>query len=272
MRSAIMNDYDPTSHSPAGSAPATMAVQARRPSVRRLLSKKKGGLIVAAGLTCAVAGVTVGTPAAADPSSSASPLSATATSSPTATPSLPAGGGPVAEPSEGGATGIVDTTSTSGFTFSTATGVKVTVDETSSTTYKNGTHHVSAKAVRKGTSVLVLGTVSSATITATQVIVQPGGDGGAAAAKAAGVIPFQQGTPSPAKSVGQIPDYTEGEGTIVSGTTADKATKAAQAVVPGGVNNRVVELSGGEYEVHNVGVNWPHHVFVSKDFKVLGYE
>ena len=113
-----MNDYDPTSHSPAGSAPATMAVQARRPSVRRLLSKKKGGWIVAAGLTCAVAGLTgAGTSAAADFSSSASSLSATATSSPTATPSLPAGGGPVAGPSAGGATGIVDTTSTSGFTF-----------------------------------------------------------------------------------------------------------------------------------------------------------
>jgi hypothetical protein len=127
--------------------------------------------------------------------------------------------------------------------------------------------------VKKGASVLVLGTVDTATITATQVIVQPGSDGGAAAAEAAGVIPFQQGTPSPTKSVGQIPsDYTEGDGTIVSGTTANKATKAAQAVVPGGIVNRVVELSDGEYEVHNISINWPHHVFVSKDFKVLGYE
>lgn len=268
-----MNDYDPTSHSPAGSAPATMAVQARRPSVRRLLSKKRGGWIVAVGLTCAVAGVTgAGTSSAADFSSSASPLSATAASSPTATPSVPAGGGPVAEPSAGGATGIVDTTSTSGFTFATATGVEVTVTEASSTKYKKGAHRASDRAVKKGASVLVLGTVDSATITATQVIVQPRGDGGAAAAEAAGVIPFQQGTPSPAKSVGRIPDYTEGEGTIVSGKTADKATKAAQAVVPGGINDRVVQLSDGEYEVHNISVNWPHHVFVSKDFKVLGYE
>jgi hypothetical protein len=153
--------------------------------------------------------------------------------------------------------------------MSTATGVKVTVDETSSTR----TLGASAKAVKKGASVLVLGTVNSATITATQVIVQPKGDGGAAAAKAAGVISFQQGTPSPTKKVGQVPsDYTEGAGTIVSGTTANKATKAAQAVVPGGINNRVVKLSDGEYEVHNISVNWPHHVFVSKNFKVLGYE
>ncbi|MEV6054513.1 hypothetical protein [Streptomyces sp. NPDC052107] len=144
----------------------------------------------------------------------------------------------------------------------------MTVDETSSTK----TLGASAKAVKKGASVLVLGTVDSATITAAQVIVQRGGDGGAAAAKAAGVIPFQQGTPSPSKSVGQIPDYTEGEGIIVSGTTAYKAVNAAQAIVPGGINDRVVKLSDGEYEVHNISVNWPHHVFVSKDFKVLGYE
>jgi hypothetical protein len=265
-----MNDYDPTNHSPAGSAPATVAVH--RPRVRRLW-KKKGGWVVAAGLTCAVAGLTgCGTSAAANSASSASSPSATATT-PTAKPSLPAGGGPVTGPAAGGSTGIVDTTSTSGFTMATATGVKVTVDETSSTIYEEGSRSASARDVKKGTSVLVLGTVDSATITATQVIVQPGGDGGAAAAKAAGVIPFQQGTPSPSKTAGQVPsDYTEGEGTIQSGTTADKATKAAQAVVPGGIVDRVVKLSDGEYEAHNISVNWPHHVFVSKSFKVLGWE
>jgi hypothetical protein len=151
--------------------------------------------------------------------------------------------------------------------MSTATGVEVTVDETSSTK----THDAPAKAVKKGVSVLVLGTVDSATITATQVIVQRGGDGGAAAAAAAGVIAFQQGTPSPTKTVGQIPsDYTEGDGTIVSGSTANKATEAAQAVFPGGIVDRVVKLSDGEYEAHNISINWPHHVFISKNFKVVG--
>jgi hypothetical protein len=29
-------------------------------------------------------------------------------------------------------------------------------------------------------------------------------------------------------------------------------------------------LSNGEYEVHNIGVNWPHHIFVSTGFKVVG--
>jgi hypothetical protein len=265
-----MNDYEPTSHSSAGSAPATTAVQERRPSARRLLSKKKGVWIVAAGLTCAVAGLAgAGTASAAD-LSSASSLPAAATTSPTP---APIGGGPVAAPSDGGATGVVDSKSTTSFTFRTATGVEVTVDEDSSTKYKVGIFPASASAVKNGESVLVLGLVNNSTITATQVSVQLWGDGGAAAAQAAGVIPFQQGVPSPTQSVGQIPaDYTEGEGTIVSGTTADKATAAAQAVVPGGVVNRVVELSDGEYEVHNISINWPHHVFVSKNFKVLGYE
>ena len=39
---------------------------------------------------------------------------------------------------------------------------------------------------------------------------------------------------------------------------------------PGGIVDRVVKLSNGEYEVHNIGVNWPHHIFVSQDFQVLG--
>jgi cytochrome c-type biogenesis protein CcmE len=262
-----MNDYEPSSHSPAGSAPAITAVQDGRPRVRRLLSKKNGALMVVVGLTCAAAGLVGAGPA------SAADLSSSASSPATSPTAPPTGGAPVSGPADGGATGIVDSKSTSSFTFATATGVEVTVSEDAATKYEVGNRPTSASAVKKGESVLVLGLVNSATITATQVIVQPRGDGGAAAAQAAGVIPFQQGVPSPTQSVGQIPSgYTEGQGTIVSGTTADKATVAAQAVVPGGVVDRVVELSDGEYEVHNISINWPHHVFVSKDFKVLGYE
>ena len=76
---------------------------------------------------------------------------------------------------------------------------------------------------------------------------------------------------STSKQVGQIPaNYSEGSGTIVSGTTAYKATEAALAAYPGGVVDRVVKLSNGEYEVHNIGVNWPHHVFVNQGFEVIG--
>ena len=86
-----------------------------------------------------------------------------------------------------------------------------------------------------------------------------------------GVVPFHQGVPSTSKTVGQIPaDYTQGSGTLASGTTANKATEAALAAYPGGIVDRVVELSNGEYEVHYIGVNWPHHIFVNQDFKVIG--
>jgi hypothetical protein len=85
------------------------------------------------------------------------------------------------------------------------------------------------------------------------------------------VIPFKRGAPSASKKVGQIPaNYKQGSGTVVSGTTANKATKAALAAYPGGIVDRVVKLSNGEYEVHNIGVNWPHHIFVNQHFKVVG--
>jgi hypothetical protein len=155
--------------------------------------------------------------------------------------------------------------------MSTSAGQKVTVNEASSTTYQKGTSSTSVSAITKGESVLVLGTTSGTTITATQVIVQPTGSGGAPASSAAGVIPFQRGAPTTSKQVGQIPaNYSQGSGTIVSGTTANRATEAALVTYPGGVVDRVVQLSNGEYEVHNIGVNWPHHIFVNQDFKFIG--
>jgi hypothetical protein len=173
-------------------------------------------------------------------------------------------------PAAGGASGTVGSISTSGFTMTTPAGQKVTVAEASSTTYENGTSPVSASAITTGKPVLVLGTTSGTTITATQVIVQPAG-GGSATSAAAKVVPFQRGAPTTSKQVGQIPaNYSQGSGTIVSGTTANSATEAALAAYPGGVVDRVVKLSNGEYEVHNIGVNWPHHIFVNQDFKVVG--
>jgi hypothetical protein len=155
--------------------------------------------------------------------------------------------------------------------MTTSAGQKVTVNQVPATTYQNGTSSTSESAITTGEPVLVLGTTSGTTITATQVIVQPTGDGGSAAYSAAGVIPFQRGAPTTSKQDGQIPaNYSEGSGTIVSGTAANKATEAALAAYPGGVADRVVQLSNGEYEVHYIGVNWPHHIFVNQDFKVVG--
>jgi hypothetical protein len=162
-------------------------------------------------------------------------------------------------PAAGGAIGTVESVSSSGFTMTTPAGQAVTVADTS------------AGSVKEGESVLVLGTTDGTEITATQVTVQPAG--AEPSSTAAEVVPFQQGSPSASKEVGQIPaDYSEGSGTIVSGTEANKATEAALAAYPGGVVDRVVKLSSGEYEVHNIGVNWPHHIFVNQEFKVVGAE
>jgi hypothetical protein len=199
-------------------------------------------------------------------------VSATSSSSPAASSSS---GGARSNarsgPAAGGSSGTVSSVSTSGFTITTSAGQKVTVKEASSTTYQKGTALISASAITAGEPVLVLGTTNSTTITATQVTVQPAGSENSAASTAAGVVPFQKGAPATSKTVGQIPaDYTQGSGTLASGTTANKATEAALAAYPGGVVDRVVELSNGDYEVHYIGVNWPHHIFVNQDFKVIG--
>jgi hypothetical protein len=173
-------------------------------------------------------------------------------------------------PAAGGVVGTVSSVSTSSFTVSTSAGQKVTVHKTSSTTYRKGTSSTTASAITTGRPVLVLGTTNGTTITATRVIVQPA-DGAPTTSSPSKVVPFTRGAPTTSKQDGKIPaNYSEGSGTIVGGTTANKATEAALAAYPGGVVDRVVKLSNGEYEVHNIGVNWPHHIFVSKSFKVVG--
>jgi hypothetical protein len=227
-------------------------------------------------------GVVIGLTVSLTTSSSATAGHVASTGSSAAPPAAGASGGPRGPigsggggsnarsgPAAGGAVGTVSSVSTSSFTLSTPAGQKVTVNEASSTTYLNGTSSTSASAITTGEPVLVLGTVNSTTIAATQVTVQPAG--GSATSSSAAVVPFQPGAPSTAKTVGQIPaDYSQGSGTIVSGTTANQATEAALAAYPGGVVDRVVQLSNGEYEVHNIGVNWPHHIFVNQSFTVVG--
>jgi hypothetical protein len=175
-------------------------------------------------------------------------------------------------PAAGGSSGTVERVSASGFTLTTSAGQQVTVKVTSSTAYWQGTQASPATGVTTGESVLVLGTTNSTTITATRVTVQPT----LAVTKpswAGTVVPFTRGAHSASKQAGQIPAaYTQGAGTIVSGTAATKATRAALAVYSGGIVDRVVKLANGEYEVHYIGVNWPHHIFVNQDYKVVGAE
>ena len=232
-----------------------------------MLSGKLTRSIAVGAIALAVGGGTYGIVSAT--ASSSSPAATTAAgSSPRSGP--PAGGASNARsgPASGGTAGTVVSVSTSSFTVSISAGKKVTVHKTSATKYRQGARATSATAVRSGEPVLVLGTVNGTTITATQIIVQPSGNGSAASSA---VVPFQRGAPTTSKQIGQIPaTYSQGSGTIVSGTTANKATEAALASYRGGIVDRVVKLSNGEYEVHNIGVNWPHHIFVNKSFKVIG--
>ena len=78
------------------------------------------------------------------------------------------------------------------------------------------------------------------------------------------MIDFQKGTSGSTKTAGQIPaDYTQGQGAVATGTVADEAAEASLTAYPGGVVDRVVELSNGDYEVHNIGVNSPRTMFSS---------
>jgi hypothetical protein len=89
------------------------------------------------------------------------------------------------------------------------------------------------------------------------------------------------GMPNAAQAAGQAPqihtdvsgkvpaNWNPGDGTIITGATADKVKAVALADYPGTVN-RVLQLSDGTYAVHYFNTSGPHHVFVSKDFKVTG--
>jgi hypothetical protein len=126
---------------------------------------------------------------------------------------------------------------------------------------------------RKLTTSIAAGAAAIAVAVGGFAITDPGSSSAASAATAGKVIPFTRGQPSPATKVGQVPaNFNPGTGTIITGTAANKAKAAAVAAYPGGTVNRVVLLSNGEYNVHIIGVNWPHHVFVNQSFKVVGAE
>jgi membrane-bound inhibitor of C-type lysozyme len=233
----------------------------------RILSRRKLAASIAIVAAIAIGGGAYGIVSA---TASTGPSTATSPFAASGKPGFSGGGSNARSgPAAGGATGTVDTVSASSFTISTPADQKVTIRTASSTTYKSGTNSISASAITKGERVLVLGITDSTTqtITASQVVAQTGAE----PASWSAVVAFQRGAPDTAKTVGQIPSsYKQGTGAIVSGATANKATKAALAVYPGGLVDRVVKLSNGDYEVHNIGVNWPHHIFVNQDFKVIG--
>ena len=270
-----MNEYDPASSQPVSERPPPDSG-----GWRGLMRTRKRLVLGVAVVLVAAAGTSVGfavsgssgTAAAATTAASGAPFGGGRFGGGTGGGVGGGGGGSNARsgPEPGGSSGTVASVSASGFTFTTPTGQTVTVDETSSTTYQDSTGATaSASVVTTGEPVLVLGTVNSTTITAAQVTVEPAGNPYTTVSSQ--VVPFQQGTTSTSKTIGQIPaDYSQGQGTIVTGSTAYQAAQAALAQYPGGVVDRVVQLSGGEYEVHFIGVNWPHHVFVNQSFQVIG--
>ena len=149
---------------------------------------------------------------------------------------LARGGGSNARsgPAAGGASGTVASVSTSSFTLSTSAGQKVTVNKASSTTYQNGASSTSASAIRKGESVLVLGTVNGTTITASQVIVQPTSSGGSATSSAAAWSPSSAvHRPRPSRSVRSRRATARGRGRSSAERHANKATEAALGRLPG---------------------------------------
>jgi len=174
-------------------------------------------------------------------------------------------------PAPGGAAGAINDISTSGLTLKTSAGQTVTVTYSNATKFQNRTKSISGSSLTVGEDVLVYGTTSSTTIGASQVIVESSASSMFATSSA--VVSFTRGAPTDLKKVGEIPaGWTQGSGTIVSGTSADEATEAALQKYPGGIVDRVVRLNNGQYNVHYIGVNWPHHIFVNQDFKVVGAE
>ncbi|HEV3187798.1 MAG TPA: hypothetical protein VGZ04_07095 [Acidimicrobiales bacterium] len=232
---------------------------------RRLRTQLRRGRVVTAAVMSVVLGLSVGL--MATQSASAGQV-AIGNHSSSGSGFAKGGSNARSGPAAGGSSGTITSLSKSSFTLTTSAAQKVTVTETSATKYLKKTTSIPATDVKKGASVLVLGTVNGTTIKATQVIVQTASTGGSSSSK---VIPFQQGAPTASKQVGTIPsNWSQGSGTIVSGTAANKATEAALASYPGGIVDRVVKLSNGEYNVHYIGVNWPHHVFLNQNFKVIG--
>jgi hypothetical protein len=138
-----------------------------------MLASRSTAWAVAAVLACAVIGLSVVV------------VTTHSNTTPSATTRLPGSG---SVPGRGffnnpfgaganGASGTVNAVSGSSFTMTTTAGDKLKVDEQSSTTYRSRTGSASASAVSAGERVIVIGSKTGSTITATQVIVLPSGGG-----------------------------------------------------------------------------------------------
>jgi hypothetical protein len=115
---------------------------------------------------------------------------------------------------------------------------------------------------------IAIGTAAIAVATGAYAIVNSSSSNGASGTANAATL-TQPGQNQ--RVVGQLPrNWRPGSGTIVTGAAGSKAKAAALAKYPGGTVNRVLKLSDGSYAVHKIKIRWPHHVFVSKNFKAIG--
>ena len=121
---------------------------------------------------------------------------------------------------------------------------------------------------RKLTRSIAIGTGAIAVAIGAYAIVNSGSSNGASGTANAATF----GQPGQnQRIVGQVPqNWHSGTGTKITGAAANEAKAAALAKYPGGTVNRVLKLSDGSYAVHMIKISWPHHVFVTKDFKVTG--
>jgi hypothetical protein len=115
---------------------------------------------------------------------------------------------------------------------------------------------------------IAIGVVAIAVaISAYSIVNSSSGNGASGTANAAMLA--QQGLNQ--RVAGHVPQgWHSGSGTIITGAAANKAKAVAVAKYPGGTVNRVLKLSDGSYAVHLIKISWPHHVFLSKNFKVTG--
>jgi hypothetical protein len=121
---------------------------------------------------------------------------------------------------------------------------------------------------RKLTRPIAIGTAAITVAISAYAIANPGSSNGASGTANAATV-AQPGQNQ--RVVGQVPqNWRPGMGTIITGAAANKAKAAALVKYPGGTVNRVLKLSDGSYAVHMIKISWPHHVFVSKNFKVTG--
>jgi hypothetical protein len=218
-----------------------------RSALGRSPSNKGRGLIMAAALLASVTGLFVGLGTSRPASAAQSVAVVNVAGGPES-----GGGGPNAPsgPASGGTSILAGSVPNASFTLTTSAAQEVTVDEVSSTKSKKGITSSSATAVKSGEVVFAVGTTSGAGTAGSHLIVDSAGGDASTTAATAALIPFPRAAP--------IPTTTKEVGQTAAG--------------PGGLVERVVTLSNGEYSAHYIGVNGPPDVFVSPAGTVPGAE